>query len=156
MAINLTELQALLDQAASSTATEKEIRKSLVRVENLVSNITKEITGIYDLLDGAAPAKKERPARTPKEEAAVDLEAPYGRRKDGRLVEVGAQQCPLGATHSTRGRAIARKVVMAAGLARDLAGEGGLLVATIRISSLYPRTPGGKAATLKWLPYWSH
>jgi hypothetical protein len=83
MAINLNELQALLDQAAASTANEKEIRKGLVRVENLVSNITKEITSIYELLDGATPAKKERKARTPKEEAAVDPEAPYGRRKDG-------------------------------------------------------------------------
>lgn len=84
MAINLSEIQALLDQAAASTANEKEIRKSLVRVENLVSNITKEITSIYELLDGAAPAKKERMARTPKEEAEVDPAAPYGRRKDGR------------------------------------------------------------------------
>lgn len=41
MAINLTELQALLDQAAVSTTNEKEIRKGLVRVENLVSNIRK-------------------------------------------------------------------------------------------------------------------
>lgn len=83
MAINLTELQALLDQAAVSTTNEKEIRKGLVRVENLVSNITKELTSIYELLDGAAPAKKERKARAPKEEAEVDPEAPYGRRKDG-------------------------------------------------------------------------
>jgi hypothetical protein len=83
MAINLNELQALLDQAAAATANEKEIRKSLVRVENLVSTITKELTSIYELLDGAAPAKKERTARAPKEEAAVDPEAPYGRRKDG-------------------------------------------------------------------------
>jgi len=83
MAINLTELQALLDQAAVSTANEKEIRKGLVRVENLVSHITKELTSIYELLDGATPAKKERKARAPKEEAEVDPEAPYGRRKDG-------------------------------------------------------------------------
>lgn len=83
MAINLTELQALLDQAAVSTTNEKEIRKGLVRVENLVSHITKELTSIYELLDGAAPAKKERKARAPKEAAEVDPEAPYGRRKDG-------------------------------------------------------------------------
>lgn len=83
MAINLSELQALLDQAGASAANEKEIRKSLVRVENLVSNITKEITSIYELLDGAVPAKKERKARTPKEATEVDPEAPYGRKKDG-------------------------------------------------------------------------
>ena len=83
MAINLNELQALLDQAAASTANEKEIRKGLVRVENLVSNITKEIISIYELLDGTAPTKKELKARSSKEEAEVDPEAPYGRRKDG-------------------------------------------------------------------------
>jgi hypothetical protein len=83
MAINLSELQTLLDQAGTSAANEKEIRKGLVRVENLVSNITKEITSIYELLDGAAPAKQERKARAPKEEAEVDPEAPYGRKKDG-------------------------------------------------------------------------
>ena len=83
MAINLSELQALLDQAGASAANEKEIRKGLVRVENLVSNITKELTSIYELLDGAAPAKKERKTRAPKEAAEVDPEAPYGRKKDG-------------------------------------------------------------------------
>jgi hypothetical protein len=81
--INLNELQALLDQAAAATANEKDIRKSLFRVENLVSNITREITSIYEPLDGAAPTKKERMAGTSKEEAAVDPEAPYGRRRNG-------------------------------------------------------------------------
>lgn len=83
MAFNLNELHALLEQAEASTANEKEIRKGLVRVENLVSNITKEITSIYELLDGATPAKKERKARAPKEAAEVDPAAPYGRKKDG-------------------------------------------------------------------------
>jgi hypothetical protein len=83
MAINLTELQALLDQAAMTAANEKEVRKSLVRVENLLSNITKELTGIYELLDGGAPPLKQRKTRAPKEATAEDPEAPYGRRKDG-------------------------------------------------------------------------
>lgn len=83
MAINLTELQALLDQAATTAANEKEVRKSLVRVENLLSNITKELTSIYELLDGAAPAAKVRKTRVVQEVTGTDLEAPYGRRKDG-------------------------------------------------------------------------
>lgn len=83
MAINLNELQALLDQAGASAANEKEIRKGLVRVENLVSNITKELTSIYELLDGAAPAKKERKARVAKEAGEVDPDAPFGRKADG-------------------------------------------------------------------------
>ena len=83
MALNLQELQALLDQAATASANDKEIRKSLVRVENLVSNITKELTSIYELLDGATPARQTRKIRAPKAAVDVDAEAPYGRRKDG-------------------------------------------------------------------------
>jgi hypothetical protein len=83
MAINLTELQALLDQAAATAANEKEVRKSLVRVENLVTNITKELTSIYELLDGAAPTGKPRKTSTSPGATATDPEAPYGRRKDG-------------------------------------------------------------------------
>jgi hypothetical protein len=83
MAINLTELQALLTQAATTAATEKEVRKSLVRVENLVSNITKELTSIYELLDGGILAKKPRQPQVLKETTVVDPDAPYGRRRDG-------------------------------------------------------------------------
>jgi hypothetical protein len=52
-------------------------------VETLVSNITKELTSIYELLDGVVPTRKQRQTRTPKEAAVADPEAPYGRRKDG-------------------------------------------------------------------------
>jgi hypothetical protein len=83
MALNIHELQALLDQAATAAANDKEIRKSLVRVENLVSNITKELTGIYELLDGATSTRQSRKSQTPKAAADMDPEAPYGRRKDG-------------------------------------------------------------------------
>jgi hypothetical protein len=80
MAINLKELQALLEQATAAAANEKEIQKSLVRVEHLVSNITKELTSIYELLDKATPARRERISNGT---AEADPEASYGRRKDG-------------------------------------------------------------------------
>lgn len=83
MAINLNEIQELLNQAGAAAANEKEVRKGLTRIEGLVSNIAKEITNVYALLDGAEPTKKERKTRAPKEEAEVDPEAPYGRKKDG-------------------------------------------------------------------------
>lgn len=83
MAINLNELQTLLDQAATAVANEKEVRRSLLRVENLVSSISKELTSIYEQLDGAIPIKKEKKARVTKEAIDIDPEAPYGRRKDG-------------------------------------------------------------------------
>jgi hypothetical protein len=83
MAINLTELQSLLDHAALTATNEKEVRKSLVRVENLLSNIMKELTGIYELLDGVSASKSIKEKRSPKAIGDVNLEAPYGRRKDG-------------------------------------------------------------------------
>lgn len=83
MAINLNELQELLDQAGVAASNEKEIRKGLTRIEGLLGTITKEITSVYALLDGAGPVKKARTARASKEAVATDPDAPYGRKKDG-------------------------------------------------------------------------
>lgn len=83
MAIDLTALQELLNNAQNTASVEREVRKSLTRVENLMGNITKEITSIYELLDGATPAKKERSARGSVAIDPTDTEAPYGRKKDG-------------------------------------------------------------------------
>lgn len=74
MAINLNELQSLLNKAEANTANEKEIRKGLTRVQNLLTAIGQEVEKVYALLDGAAPAKKAR---------EMDAEAPFGRKADG-------------------------------------------------------------------------
>jgi hypothetical protein len=83
MAINITELQAFLNQASIAVENEKDIRKGLTRIENLLSNIHKEVTNVYTLLDNATPTKKVRQASEPIEPVEVDAEAPYGRKKDG-------------------------------------------------------------------------
>jgi hypothetical protein len=99
MAININELQSLLNQASIAVENEKDIRKGLTRIENLLSNIHKEVANVYTLLDNAAPAKKGRQPVTPTDPAEVDPEAPYGRKKDGtpraksgrsKAAEVGA------------------------------------------------------------------
>jgi len=77
MAINLNELQDLLNKAETNTAHEKEIRKSLTRIESLMATVGEEVTKVYAILDGAGPAKKAR--RT----SEADAEAPYGRKADG-------------------------------------------------------------------------
>lgn len=77
MAFNLAELQNLLTKAEANTANEKEIRKSLTRIENLMATVGQEVANVYAILDGAAPAKKAR--RT----SEADAEAPYGRKADG-------------------------------------------------------------------------
>jgi len=83
MAININELQDLLSQAGAAAANEKDIRKGLTRIENLLGNIKAEVENVYALLDGATPAKKGRTARAPKEVAEVDPDFPYGKKKDG-------------------------------------------------------------------------
>jgi hypothetical protein len=83
MAININELQTLLNQASIAVENEKDIRKGLTRIENLLSNIHKEVANVYALLDSAAPAKKGRQPAAPTEPEEVDAEAPYGRKKDG-------------------------------------------------------------------------
>jgi hypothetical protein len=77
MPINLNELQELLMKAETNTANEKEIRKSLTRIENLIATVGQEVANVYAILDGAAPAKKAR--RT----SNADPEAPFGRKADG-------------------------------------------------------------------------
>ncbi len=77
MAINLTELQELLTKAETNTSNDKEIRKSLTRIENLVATLGEEVTKVYAILDGAAPVKKARRA------SEADTDAPFGRKADG-------------------------------------------------------------------------
>ena len=77
MAININELQDLLAKAEVNAANDKEVRKSLTRVENLLATIGQEVEKVYVILDGAAPAKKERRPNN------ADAEAPFGRKADG-------------------------------------------------------------------------
>jgi len=74
MPIDLTQLQSLLTKAEANTANEKEIRKGLTRVQNLLTTIGQEVEKVHALLDGTAPAKKVR---------ETDIEAPFGRKADG-------------------------------------------------------------------------
>jgi hypothetical protein len=83
MAININELQALLNRASIAAENEKDIRKGLTRIENLLSNVHQEVANVYTLLDRAPPAKKGRPTAAPTQPTEVDPEAPYGRKKDG-------------------------------------------------------------------------
>lgn len=80
MAINLNELQELLDKAESTVANDKEIRRSLTRIENLMVTVGEEVAKVYAILDGAAPARKERKTRAG---GPADADAPYGRKADG-------------------------------------------------------------------------
>jgi hypothetical protein len=82
MALDLSQLQEMLTNAERSAANEKEIRKSLTRIENLQSNITQEIQHVYQLLDGAIEPAQRKP-RVTRQPVATDAEAPFGRKLDG-------------------------------------------------------------------------
>lgn len=77
MAINLNELQELLTKAEVNATNDKEIRKGLTRIENLMTTINQEIANVYAILDGAPPVKKARRV------SVADADAPYGRKADG-------------------------------------------------------------------------
>jgi hypothetical protein len=83
MAINLNELQELLDKAEATVANDKEIRRSLSRIETLMAATGEEVAKVYAILDGAVPSKRERKARAPREASPADADAPYGRKADG-------------------------------------------------------------------------
>lgn len=83
MAINLNELQNLLDKAEATVTNDKEIRRSLTRIENIIATVGEEVGKVYAILDGATPAKKERKARAPREAGETDPDAPFGRKADG-------------------------------------------------------------------------
>lgn len=83
MAVNFGELQGLLNQAEQTLKNDKEIRKGLTRIENLMKAIGEEVTAVYTILDGAAPARKERKARAASPATEADPDAPFGRKLDG-------------------------------------------------------------------------
>lgn len=85
MALDLSQLQEILQNAERSATSEREVRKSLTRIESLVSNVNQEIQYIYQLLDGSAEPKQRKPRATKiaASNAEIDPEAPFGRKKDG-------------------------------------------------------------------------
>jgi hypothetical protein len=81
-ALDLNALQEMLSNAEKAVANEREIRKSLTRIENLQSNITQEVQHIYQLLDGNVEPKQRKTHAT-RQPVEADVEAPFGRKKDG-------------------------------------------------------------------------
>ncbi|MFD1871218.1 hypothetical protein [Hymenobacter bucti] len=84
MAVDLAQLQQVLDNAQKADAFKSDIKRALRKVSSLVINLQGALEEAEALMsDDYAPAIKERKARAPREAAEVDAEAPYGRKKDG-------------------------------------------------------------------------
>lgn len=84
MAVDLAQLQQILDNAQKADAFKADVKRTLRRISSLAVNLQNAIEEAEALMsDDYTPAVKERKARAPREAAEVDAEAPYGRKKDG-------------------------------------------------------------------------
>ena len=84
MAIDLAQLQQVLDSAQKADAFKADVKRALRKVSSLFSNLQGAIAEAEALLsDDYVSATKERKTRVSREAVEVDEEAPYGRKKDG-------------------------------------------------------------------------
>lgn len=84
MALDLAQLQQVLDSAQKADAFKADVKRALRKVSTTLVTLQKSVEEAEALLsDDYTPALKERKARAPREVGEVDAEAPYGRKKDG-------------------------------------------------------------------------
>jgi len=84
MAVDLAQLQQVLDSAQKADAFKAEVKRALRKVSSLLVNLQSAVEDAEALMSNDyVPAGKERKTRAPREAAEVDPEAPYGRKKDG-------------------------------------------------------------------------
>lgn len=84
MALDLAQLQQILEGAQKADALKSEIKRALRKVSSLLVNLQTTVEDAEALMsDDYTPIVKERKPRTPREVGEVEAEAPYGRKKDG-------------------------------------------------------------------------
>jgi hypothetical protein len=84
MALDLAQLQQLLDSAQKADAFKVDVKRALRKVSSLLTNLQSAVEETEALLsDNYTPSVKERKPRATREATPVDAEAPYGRKKDG-------------------------------------------------------------------------
>lgn len=84
MAVDIAQIQQLLESAQQADAFKAEVKRALRKVSSLASSLQQAVEDAEALLSADyTPATKERKARAPREATETDAEAPYGRKKDG-------------------------------------------------------------------------
>jgi hypothetical protein len=84
MALDLHELQSLIDTAKTADAFKADVRRALRKVSSAITTLQGAVDDAEALLSpNYAPAVKERKPRAPREVSETDAEAPFGRKKDG-------------------------------------------------------------------------
>lgn len=84
MAVDIAQIQQLLESAQQADAFKAEVKRALRKVSSLAGNLQQAVEEAEALLSADyTPATKERKVRAPREAAETDADAPYGRKKDG-------------------------------------------------------------------------
>ncbi len=84
MAVDIAQLQQVLDNAQQADAFKADVKRALRKVSSLVSNLQQAVEEAETLLSADyVPAQKERKTRAPRPAAEAEAGAPYGRKKDG-------------------------------------------------------------------------
>ena len=87
MALDLNELQQLIESAKNTDAFKVDLKRALRKVNSAAANLQSAIGEVESLMaDDYTPVGDGRQARSPRAAAApkeVDPDAPFGRKKDG-------------------------------------------------------------------------
>ena len=84
MAIDIKQLQQIIESAQQAEAFKGEVKRALRKVSALLQQLQAAVEETEGLLSpDYTPAVKTREAPAPREVSARDEEAPYGRKKDG-------------------------------------------------------------------------
>ncbi|AMR27540.1 hypothetical protein A0257_10825 [Hymenobacter psoromatis] len=84
MAVDIAQIQQVLENAKQADAFKADVKRALRKVSTLLNNLQQAVEEAETLLSAEyTPATKERKARAPREVTEADAEAPYGRKKDG-------------------------------------------------------------------------
>ena len=84
MAVDLAQIQQVLESAQQADAFKADVKRALRKVSTLLTNLQSAVEEAEGLLsEDYTPSVKERKARAPRAANITDEEAPYGRKKDG-------------------------------------------------------------------------
>jgi recombinational DNA repair protein RecT len=88
MALDLNQFQQVIDSAQKADAFKADVKRALKKVSSLLVNLQTAVEDAEALMsDDYTPTVKERKPRGARaaqaDNAEVDPEAPYGRKKDG-------------------------------------------------------------------------
>ena len=84
MAVDLAQLQQVLDSAQKADAFKADVKRALRKISTLITNLQNAVEEADALMSSDyTPTTRTRKPRAPRQVTEVDEEAPYGRKKDG-------------------------------------------------------------------------